>query len=265
MITRLLSFLRADRDGVKAPDVKVDTGGGANITAEHFAPPGDDSHPLPDDYVLSTGASGTGRASVAGYFDPVNEGRSAEGERRAYSREPSEEGGKRVIAEHWLKNDGSVVTTSYVLEGDTIRKMSEVTQNSSGEVLTEIFDDQGVVKARTRLQNDGTLLSENEEANTTMAPDGAVSTTNAEGSVVLNADGSIELKNGNGSVKLNVNGSCVITTPHGSNTFATSGAVNFSAGATVTAAGDVITALGISLDKHTHIGNLGANTSIPVP
>ena len=233
---------------MKVPDVKVDTGGGANITVEHFAPAGDDSHPLPDDYVFTAPVAGTGRASVSGYYDPTNEGKTAPGERRAYARTPTEGGGRRVIAEHWIKNDGTVVTTSYVLEGETIRKMSEITQNASGEVLTEVFDDQGTVKVRTRLKDDGTALTENEEATIEMKPTGEVAATNADGSIVLNADGSI-----------------VLTTPHGANTFATGGSASFSNGATITAAGDVITAAGISLDKHVHVGNLGANTSVPVP
>ena len=81
----------------------------------------------------------------------------------------------------------------------------------------------------------------------------------------LKADGSATLDNADGSVTLNADGSVVLTTPHGANNFATDGSVAFSNGASIDTAGDVLTAAGISLDKHVHVGNLGANTSVPVP
>ena len=92
---------------------------------------------------------------------------------------------------------------------------------------------------------------------------------NAEGEQVvelhLKSDGSAVLHNADGSVLLNADGSIVLTTPHGVNTLATDGSVAFSNGASINTAGDVLTAAGISLDKHVHVGNLGANTSVPVP
>ena len=66
-IAKLLSFVRVVRNGANLSDVKVDPGGGANITAEHFATPGDDSHPMPNDYVALSADSGTGRESAIGY------------------------------------------------------------------------------------------------------------------------------------------------------------------------------------------------------
>ena len=48
-IALVLSFIRSLANGANVSDVKVDSGGGANTTAQHFAPAGDDSHPLPDD------------------------------------------------------------------------------------------------------------------------------------------------------------------------------------------------------------------------
>lgn len=83
--------------------------------------------------------------------------------------------------------------------------------------------------------------------------------------VHLKKDGAAVIDNENGSVTLNPDGSIVLSTPHGDNTFATDGSVAFSAGAQIDSAGDVLTAAGISLDSHVHVGNLGANTSVPVP
>lgn len=101
-IAKLLSFIRTVKNGAKVSDVKVDPGGGANITAEHFAPPGDDSHPLPGDYVALNNDSGSGRESAIGYVDPLNEPKALPGDKRIYARD--EDG--VLIVEIWLKNTG---------------------------------------------------------------------------------------------------------------------------------------------------------------
>ena len=71
-IAKLLSFVREVRNGAKVSDSKVDPGGGADITAQHFAAAGDDSHPMPGDYVALNTDSGSGRESAVGYLDPLN-------------------------------------------------------------------------------------------------------------------------------------------------------------------------------------------------
>ena len=43
LIAKLLSFTRVTRNNAKISDVKVNPGGGPNITVEHYATPGDDS------------------------------------------------------------------------------------------------------------------------------------------------------------------------------------------------------------------------------
>ena len=101
-IAKLLSFLRVTRNSTKLSDVKVDPGGGPNITAEHFAAAGDDSHPLPGDYVALNTDSGSGRESAIGYLDPLNEPKALPGDKRIYAR--GEDG--VVIVEVWLKNTG---------------------------------------------------------------------------------------------------------------------------------------------------------------
>jgi len=69
-----------------------------------------------------------------------------------------------------------------------------------------------------------------------------------EGNLLLAADGTLTLTNGSGDTVMNPDGS-----------------VAFSNGATLTAAGDYISATGISLNLHTHIGNLGNPTGPSLP
>lgn len=122
-IAKILSFVRSVIHGAKVSDVKVDPGGGANITAQHFAPAGDDSFPLTTDYVYIGNVPRQGNGVALGYIDPINEPKALEGGKRIYARDPSD---GSVIAEVWLKNDGTVVTSnengSYELKPDGSQK-----------------------------------------------------------------------------------------------------------------------------------------------
>ena len=104
-IAKLLSFVRSSKNNAKVSDVKVDPGGGANITAEHFSPAGDDSSPLPGDYVALNSDSGAGRYTAIGYIDPLNDPKSNAGDKRIYARDEST---GVVVAEFWLKNTGEI-------------------------------------------------------------------------------------------------------------------------------------------------------------
>jgi hypothetical protein len=108
LIAKILSFTRIVADGVRSSDVKVDPGGGANITGQHFADAGDDSHPLPTDYVLLVKNRQTGGYSVVGYADPINDPIAAAGEKRIYGRDAL----GAVVNEMWLKADGSVIISN---------------------------------------------------------------------------------------------------------------------------------------------------------
>jgi len=105
-ISKILSFVRALRNGAKISDVKIDSGGGPNVTAEHFAPAGDDSFPLTTDYAIASNTQGTGKHAVLGYVDPINEPKATPGDKRIYARD-AETGA--VVVEMWLKNDGSSI------------------------------------------------------------------------------------------------------------------------------------------------------------
>ena len=101
-IAKLLSFVRVTQNTAKVSDVKVDPGGGPNVTAEHFTAAGDDSHPLPGDYVALNTDSGSGRESAIGYLDPLNEPKALAGDKRIYARDAN----GVLIVEVWLKNTG---------------------------------------------------------------------------------------------------------------------------------------------------------------
>jgi hypothetical protein len=105
---RVLSFIRSIRNGAKLSDVKVDPGGGPNVTAEHFSAPGDDAYPLPGDYVVSVAIQRSGGSAIVGYLDPKNDQRAGAGEKRIYARDS--EGAS--IVEMWLKNTGEAVLSN---------------------------------------------------------------------------------------------------------------------------------------------------------
>jgi hypothetical protein len=109
-VVKILSFVRAIRNGVPVSDVKCDPGGGAIVTAEHTAPPGDDSQPLAGDYAAVSDAAGTGRQSAVGYYDPVNEPKAGPGEKRIYARDSA----GTMIVELWLKSSGELSITNGV-------------------------------------------------------------------------------------------------------------------------------------------------------
>jgi hypothetical protein len=58
-------------------------------------------------------------------------------------------------------------------------------------------------------------------------------------------------------------GSVIITTGAGDHEFNADGSVDFANGASITAAGDVLTKLGISLQTHTHLSSSPGNPSGP--
>jgi len=97
--------------------VKVDPGGGDLLTADHFAPVGDDSPPLAGDFAALEESAGAGAEQATGYSDDT-EKKAAPGEKRVYARDAAGE----VVAELWLKGDGSIEITS-------IKSGSEVTIN----------------------------------------------------------------------------------------------------------------------------------------
>ena len=104
LITRILSFTRTFRNNSNVSDVKVDPGGGANLTCENMSPCGDDAPPLLTDFAVVVPIQRTGGKVVVGYLDGINVQKSNPGDKRNFARDAST--GLDVV-ELWLKNDGS--------------------------------------------------------------------------------------------------------------------------------------------------------------
>lgn len=117
-------------------DVKVDTGGGANATADHYSAPGDDSHPLPGDRVALVDTQGARRRAAVAYLDTKNDQTAGPGEKRIYARDAS----GAAVAEVWLKSDGSIVidngsgTVTLKTNGDVDANGATIT--TTGDVTT---------------------------------------------------------------------------------------------------------------------------------
>ena len=149
LIAKLLSFTRRDVDGVKLSDVKVDPGGGANITGEHFAGAGDDSHPLDSDYAAVMPIRRGGGAIVVAYADPLNEPKAAAGDKRIYGRDAA----GAAVNEVWLKADGSVIMANSDGTVELRANGSIVGSNSSGDFELESGGD--FVANGAKMKTDG--------------------------------------------------------------------------------------------------------------
>ena len=104
-LARVLLFARVVRNGISINEVTVDPGGGPNVTVEQLPAPGDDSPPLPDDYVGAFPSEGSGESLAGGFTDPTNPGTALPGEKRFYARNAARE----VISEILMRADGSVI------------------------------------------------------------------------------------------------------------------------------------------------------------
>ena len=151
-VGRVLSFIRVERNTAKISDVQIDTGGGPNVTAEHFAPAGDDAFPLKTDYAVSQSVQQTGRKAVVGYVDPLNTPKALEGEKRIYGRDKDT---GAVVVEVWLKNDGEAVISndngSVVLrpDGGIIATTPESTFDAAADGSITGQNSSGVFKLET--------------------------------------------------------------------------------------------------------------------
>ena len=108
-IAKILSFLRVvknDASQSKVTVVKCNPGGGANVTVEHYADAGDDSHPLTTDYVAIQPVKTAGAEVALGYADTINTPKAQPGDKRIYSRDVNS---GAVIADIWLKSDGTII------------------------------------------------------------------------------------------------------------------------------------------------------------
>src|SRR5689334_17650160 len=102
-IGKLLSFARRTLAGVILDEAKVDTGGGAIHTVQHYSAPGDDSQPLTEtDFAALMETGGAGEQVAVGWHDPTTPRKAEKGDKRIYSRNAP----GTASAEVWLKANG---------------------------------------------------------------------------------------------------------------------------------------------------------------
>jgi hypothetical protein len=130
-----------------------------------------------------------------------------------------------------VASPGEFRATARVVEEGVTRVVSETHLRADGTTVIRAFDPSGVPTATFEVSLDGTVAMLNPE----------------------------------GSIKLAPDGSAVVTTPAGPNAFNADGSVGFSNGARLDASGDYLSATGISLNNHTHLGNLGNPTGPALP
>ena len=116
-------------DGV---DVKIDIGGSI-ITAEHFAPTGEDSRPLSGDFAATTSQPGAGRESAVAY-DDATEPLAGNGEVRRYARNAA----GVVVAWWWLRADGTLLLEN--VAGAKLELLDDGSILVNGATVTEDGD-----------------------------------------------------------------------------------------------------------------------------
>jgi len=91
-------------DGEDIRDIKVDLGGGDVRRVPMLNAPGVDSAPRIGDYVVLVSHPGDSGFIAVAYDDSAVESQAESGEIRVYSRDS----GSAVVAEIWIKSDGSI-------------------------------------------------------------------------------------------------------------------------------------------------------------
>lgn len=143
-IAILNQYGRTLRGDVPIEEAVGDPGGGALITGDVYQPGGDDSRPLPKDYMLLVSMPGSGRFAAVGFVDAQNPRQTEPGEKRIYSRQAS----GAVTAEVFLRADGTAQITApggISLNGVTIDANGNLTL-PAGATLTA-----GTVEASSSL------------------------------------------------------------------------------------------------------------------
>lgn len=162
-IASILSFSRIEQSGVKTSNVKINTGGGVNITAQHYSAPGDDSYPLETDFAAISSIPRRGGAIAIGYLDPLNTPKAQKGDKRIYARDSS----GVVVAEVWLKNDNTILATngsgSFELRPSGTIDLNGVTIDPSGNIITPTTIEAAQVSAPS-VMADGKEIAEHDHS-----------------------------------------------------------------------------------------------------
>ena len=142
----VLQYELFTREGLNGSRIVSDVGAGYNLTCDHFSTAGDDSPPLTDDYCFVVESPAKGNYECVGYLDPNTTRKSAQGERRIYSRNADGE----QVAEVWLKNNGDVVVDN---GSGTMTLQADGTINLNGVII----DPDGNISAPGTMDAEGTI------------------------------------------------------------------------------------------------------------
>ncbi len=152
-IAQVKDFKRFERpNGARYAELRVDPGGGPNVTPSHSAPPGYDAQPLPGfDYAVAVSVKGTGRSAVVGYVDTLTEPETGPGEIVVYARDPST--GLRV-SELYLGDDGRL-SLDNLEKGAfiSIARLGDISLHAANKSVAITNNNGGEIK----LKNDGSV------------------------------------------------------------------------------------------------------------
>lgn len=107
-LAEVLGSQRTSDEAGEGLDVQVDPGGSSPKTVPHFADPGDDSCPLPGDFVALEDSDGSGAEQATGYADTKNAGRAKPGEAGRVGRNAQ----GKIVCSWYLLEDGTVVISN---------------------------------------------------------------------------------------------------------------------------------------------------------
>ena len=140
----------------------------------------------------------------------------------------------------YLKEDGSVKIET---EGSALEFDADGNVTCIAEKSIRLENNEGSFE----VDEDGNILAENSNGEMLLEDDGTITLTGPDGTIDMQTDGTILIENSSGAIELQ-----------------SSGVVDIN-GAQITLAGDVETALGISLDTHVHGGvqTGGGLTAVP--
>jgi hypothetical protein len=133
LIAKILGYARKDTE---SDDITADPGGGNLVTANPAQPAGDDSQPLPGDYVAAVRVPGLNRMVSVGVFDTQSERISGPGEKRLYGRSADGD----TVCHVWLKADGTVLVSNgsgaITLQPDGVVDINGATIGTDGTITS---------------------------------------------------------------------------------------------------------------------------------
>lgn len=111
---------------------EIEGGESDGATLDHFAPAGDDSPPLPDDFAIAIELDGESDTYVSGGYADETDKVAKPGEKRIYARDPD----GAVVSEIYLPGDGSIAITQTGGASITVATDGAITIDSGPKGIT---------------------------------------------------------------------------------------------------------------------------------